>query len=325
MDSTGGSDASAALQRFVDGVPSGSTVVFKAGGTYRMDHGLLLGNRHDLVFEGNGATLRANGSGGTPGDSVFALFFGDARITIRNLTLQGNNPDAGTRNAYHGGAESLAGIYLGGATDITISGVTMRDFYGDCLYIGSNTTGAWSQRITYQDSTCTGPGRHGVAVIAASDVTIQRVRFDRIGFMVVDIEPDSSSEGATGIMIRDNTIGSYGLTNQYVCFIVAAYAGANAAIRDVSLIGNTISGNPSAGYTGRPVGLNVVVDGTIGPRSNFVVRDNTSTITLASTPIRIGNTSGVTVTGNRQPMSSGSLASFPGSSNVTYQGNDTSH
>jgi len=325
VDSTGGSDASAALQRFVDGVPSGSTVVFKAGGTYRMDHGLLLGNRHDLVFEGNGATLRANGSGGTPGDSVFALFFGDARITIRNLTLQGNNPDAGTRNAYHGSAESLAGIYLGGATDITISGVTMRDFYGDCLYVGSNTTGAWSQHITYRDSTCTGAGRHGVAVIAARDVTIQRVRLDRIGFMVVDIEPDRSSEGATGIMIRDNTIGSYGLTNQYVCFIVAAYAGSSGAIRDVSLIGNTISGNPSAGYTGRAVGLNVVVDGNVGPRSGFVIRDNTSTITLASTPIRIGNTSGVTVTGNRQPMSSGSLATFPGSSSVTYQGNDTSH
>ena len=325
VDATGSTDASAALQRFVRGVPDGSTIVFKSGGTYRMDHGLVLGNRHDLVFEGNGATLLANGSGGTLSDSIFALMYGDARIAIRDFTLLGNNPDAGTKDAFHGGAEHLAGVFLGGSTDIEISGVSMRGFYGDCVNIGTNTTDAWSERVIYQDSTCTGAGRHGVAVVAARDVTIRRVRFDQVGMMIIDIEPDRSSEGASGIMIRDNTIGSYGLTDQYVCWVVAAYAGASGApIQGVSLIGNTISGNPSAGYNGRALGLNVVVDGTIGPRSGFIVRDNRSTITVQDPPpIDIGHTDGVTVTGNRQPMSSGSLATFQGSSDVIYQGNDT--
>ena len=56
-----GSDVGDALQRFVDGVPDGSTIVFRSGGTYRMDHGLRLAGRHDLVFEGNGATLQTTG------------------------------------------------------------------------------------------------------------------------------------------------------------------------------------------------------------------------------------------------------------------------
>lgn len=329
VDATGATDASAALQRFVDGVPDGSIIRFAPGGEYRMDHGLVLRRRHDLVFEGNGATLRAQGSARDAMDSVFALMEGDERIAIRDFTLIGNNPDAGTRDAFHGRDEHLHGFYLGGVSDVLIEGITITDFYGDCVYVGTDGDSTWSSNVVFQDSTCTRSGRHGVGYIAGRDITVQRVTFDAIGMWVVDIEPNRPFEGADGFLFRDNTIGTYGLTDQYIVWLVSARAGAEGSVaHDVSIIGNTITGNPASGFDGEPLGLAVYVDGDLGPRSNWVIRDNTSTISMSRTthgaPIYIRDTDGVIVADNRQPMGRGELGRFPGSTNVIYQDNDTS-
>lgn len=328
VDATGLTDASAALQRFVDQVPNGATIEFPADGVYRMDHGLQLWRRHDLVFEGNGATLSAVGSPRRPGDSPFALMFGDERIVVRGFRLEGQNPDAGTQDAFHGGDEHLAGFYLGGVTDVLIEGVTITGFYGDCVYLGSNTSDVWSSRVVFRDSTCTRTGRHGVSVIAARDATIQRVTFDEIGFMIVDIEPDREEDGASSIALLDNTIGTYGLTDEYVSWVLAAYGGADGApVDDVAIIGNSISGVGRTGKDQVALGLSVVADGRVGPRSGFVIRDNTSTRIVTRTdngaPILIRNVTGVEVTGNRQPMSSGELAVFRNATGVVYGANDT--
>lgn len=329
VDATGSQDASAALQRFVDGVPDGSTIRFQAGGTYRMDHGLVLRRRHDLTFEGNGATLQAQGSASEPTDSVFALMEGDERITVRDLTLVGNNPDAGTKDAFHGRNEHLHGFYLGGVSDVLITDVTISGFYGDCVYVGTDGGTTWSRNVVFQDSTCTLSGRHGVGYIAGRDVVVQRVTFDAIGMWVVDIEPNRTSEGAERFLFQDNTVGTYGLTDQYIVWLVSARAGAEGSVaHDVSIIGNTITGNPSSGYDGDPLGLAVYVDGNLGPRSNWVIRDNISTLSMSrnthGAPIYIRDTDGVVVADNRQPMGSGELARFPGSTDVIYQDNDTS-
>ena len=71
-------------------------------------------------------------------------------------------------------------------------------------------------------------------------------RLDRLGLEVVGqrLEPDRAVQGADGVVLRDNAIGTYGLTDQYVCWVLAAKAGAQGApVRDVSVIGNTIYDN----------------------------------------------------------------------------------
>ncbi|MFN8519372.1 MAG: right-handed parallel beta-helix repeat-containing protein [Chloroflexota bacterium] len=327
IDHDGSRDVSSQLQRFVNGVPNNSRIVFRARGVYRLDDGLVLLNRRNLVFDGNGATIRARGSGSRPMDSPFALMHNDQGITIRDFKLVGNNPDAGTARAYHGGAEHLAGVYLGGAKDILIEDVSIRDFYGDCVYIGASGT-TWSRGVTFQDSSCTRTGRHGVGLIAGRDVLIQRVRFDKVGFMVVDIEPDRAVDGAADVVIRKNTVGSYGLTNRYVCWFVAASAGARGAtVRRLTIAGNKVTGVGRAGYDGKAWAISVIIDGRIGPRSSIVIRGNRSSRTVARTdhgaPILIRNASGVTITGNRQPMRSGAFALISGSSNVVNKDNST--
>ena len=308
-----------ALQSFVDGVPNGSTIVFKSGGTYRVSRGLYLSGRHDLVFAGNGATIQATGSATMLVSSPFLVDHGSQRITIRDITLVGNNPDAGTAGAYHAGLENQMGVAIYGSSDVELANVTIKRVYSDCVYIGSDGQN-WSARISMHDSSCTLNGRSGVAILAANGVTLQRDRFDQVSMFIVDIEPDLASEGATNVTLRDSSIGSYGLTNQYTSWVLAAEGATGSTVSGVSVINNTITGNPHAGYDGAPLGLTVTVVNR-GPRTNFAVQDNTSTITVAGPPLQFTGVNGVTVTGNRQPLSSGQLAIFPGSSGVTYANN----
>jgi hypothetical protein len=319
IDSSGGTDVAGALQQFVDGVPDGSTIVFRSGGTYRMGHSLRLSGRRDLVFEGNGATLRATGPGHLVTSSPFLIERDSRRITLRHLTLVGNNAEAGTADTFHPGAENQMGVAIYGSSDIELADVTMRRFYGDCLYIGSGAGQVWSERIRVHDSRCSLIGRSAVTIMAARDVTIERVVFDEIGMFVINLEPDYTYEGATGIVVRDNTIGSYGLTRHYTSWVLSAGGAHGATIRGVSLVGNAITGSASSGHEGKALGLHVEIDGSRGPRLDIVVRDNTSTRTVAGPSVIYRNVTGGAITGNQQPLSTGQLATLPGSSGVTYQ------
>jgi hypothetical protein len=316
IDDTGGSDVSAALQRFIDGVPNGSTIAFPGGGTYRLGTGLRLLNRRNLVFDGNGATLRATGPRGSATSSAFFLRDGNVGITIRDFTLVGNNPDAGTRDAFHLDGQNQMGVLIWSGTDIDIHDVDIRGFWSDCVYIGTNADHEWSDTIRFRDSTCSLNGRNGVTIIAARNVAVERVTFDRIGASIVDMEPNYSHNGATDVMIRDNTIGSYALNDQYTSWILAAVGHTGGTMRRVSVIGNTISGVASAGVGGAPRGLHLRIEDR-GPREDFVIRDNISTRTVAGPAMLFTGIDGLTVTGNVQPLSRGSLAQYTDCTGVT--------
>jgi hypothetical protein len=295
--------------------------MFRSGGTYRVSRGLRLTNRRDLVFDGNGATLRTTGSGSTVNSSPFLLADGNQRIEIREFTLVGSNPNAGTASAYSVANENQMGIAIYGGTDIDIHHVTFRDTYADCIYIGSTGTTIWSQGIRFHDSTCTLTGRNGVTIIAGRNVTIENVTFDRLGKMVVNMEPDYGSQGATDIVIRGNTIGSYSLNNLFTAWALAAEGASGSVMRRVSFVGNTITGTAASGYEGRAMGLHVTVNAR-GPREDFVIRDNVSTRRVAGPSMQFIGVVGVTVTGNTQPLSSGSLARYTGgTTGVTESGN----
>ena len=141
VDSSGGSDGVDALQSFVDGVPDGSTIVFKSGGTYRLSQGSAsCPARHDLVFDGNGATLRATGPG-TDGRASLILVWAGRRSASPSgdFTLVGNNPDAGTVERRPRLASRSGRARLGPPTSRSPTSA-MRDFYGDCVNIGPNST-----------------------------------------------------------------------------------------------------------------------------------------------------------------------------------------
>jgi hypothetical protein len=312
IDATGAANVSDALNAFLASVPDGSTVVFKAGGVYRVQPGLRLYSRKNLVLEGNGATIQNVGWE----RSALAFLDGD-RITVRNLTLLGDNPDAGTAGAYHsGGQEGSASVWLTGASNIEIANVTMSGAWGDCLYVNVGTNNAWSDTVSVHDSTCTLNGRSGVVVNAGSNVTIQRVTFDQIAMYVLNIEPDYPYQGASNIQFLDNTVGTYTVATQWDCLFVAADGLAGTSVNGLTISGNAVAGNPH-GYNGKACGLNS--DITVSRRQNVVFTNNTTSLPVAGPALVFSHIDGLTVTGNVQPLKSGTLASITDSTGVTYR------
>jgi hypothetical protein len=183
------------------------------------------------------------------------------------------------------------------------------------------STGSRSEGVTFRNSTCRLSGRHGVGLIFGSRVRIVDNVFDDIGFDVIDIEPNTSIEGASDVVIRGNRIGSYALDADWDGWLLAACGPKDlgAVIRDVTVTGNTIEGN-RAGWSGQTKALHFKVCGDRGPRSNFVVTNNVAQSAVAGPAMTFTEVDGVTVTGNSQPLSKGTLATFPGSTGVTYDG-----
>jgi hypothetical protein len=294
IDATGAADASAALISFVNSVPDGSTIVFKAGGVYRMDAALKFAHRHNLTFEGNGATLRANG-GTTEASSLFWLGSyggGNSGIVIRDFTLVGNSPTPGV---YQSGSEGAHGILVDSGSAIEITGVTVRGVWGDCLYVGSAASG-----VSFHDATCASNGRNGVTVTSATNLTVQRVAFTKSGYCTFDIEPNVSTESATNIRLLDNTVGTW--TNSFL----SAEGAAGSIVSGLTVSGNSVTG----GSLLTAIGL--------ARRQNVVFTNNRSTVAAWGPVLRFAHIDGLTVTGNVQPLTSGALASITDSTGVTY-------
>ena len=160
IDASGGSDVGGALQRFVDGVPDGSTIVFKSGGTYRVSHGLRLFGRHDLVFAGNGATIQTTG----PGDDIVSSAVpGRAGLAAHHHP----RPQPGRQQPRRGHRERLSPRPREPDGRGHLRGLRRRDRQRQHeallrrlrVHRGQRQHQAWSERIWMHDSSCTLNGR----------------------------------------------------------------------------------------------------------------------------------------------------------------------
>ncbi len=294
VDATGGSDASAALIAFIGSVPDGSTIVFRAGATYRLDAAIKFAHRRNLTLAGNGATLRGHG-GTTEASSLFWLgSYGgvNSGIVIRDFSLVGNSTTPGV---YQGGKEGAHAILVDGGSGIDLSRVTVSGVWGDCLYVGGSADG-----VTFHDATCRSNGRNGVTITSGSNVTVQRVAFDAAGYCTFDIEPNQASEAARSIRFLDNTAGTW--SNSFL----SAEGAAGSVVSGVTVSGNTVTGRSLLTVIG------------LARRQNVVFTNNRSSVAAAGPVLRFAHVDGLTISGNVQPLSSGSLASISDSTGVTY-------
>ncbi len=324
IDATGSTDVSAALNAFIESVPNGSRIVFQAGGTYRLDgRGIVLHDRHHLVLDGNGATLQVTTGGemwlGGPInlDSQRRTSGPSSDIAIRNFTLVGSNTNETTVHN-PGRGENQHGIGIWGASNVEVAGNRISRTYGDGVYVsGNDDTHASADSIWVHDNTIGYAGRNGIALLAATNTLIERNRFDNVGLHVLDIEPDWAYQLVADVTFRANRVGSYGHTDAYIGFLFASNGADGSTVRDVTITGNTVTGNPRAGYDGSPRGLNTYV--TTARQGAITFTDNTSTRAAIGPVLYFANVDGVTVTGNRQPLLSGSLALFSNCTGVVRQ------
>ena len=294
-----------ALNKFIASVPNGSTIVFKAHGRYRSEGILTITGRSNLTFNGNGATIYAttNTSANRRNWNVRASH----GITFESMTVQGANPHPGTYDPNH---EFEHGFWIDGSTGIEISHVTMTHNRGDCVYLGDGSGALpWSSDIWIHDSVCTGNGRMGIAIVAARHVTIERNSFSAIAYHVIDIEPNHQSpvEGASYVMIRSNTVHG-ALKERFVSM------DGWGPIDHVTITANMMSGGALI-IAARPFA------GSGYRISGLVITNNTGTQSEHGSIMDFVANDSLTVTGNRQPISSGSLTSVANSTNVHISGN----
>ncbi len=131
IDPTGQVDVTARLAAFFESAPDGSTIQFPANARYLSNGSLVLTDRRNLTFEGNGATIFA-----TPGtgdrERRHWTVRGGGGITFRNLVVKGANPVAGTSEAaYRSTMEAQHGFDFGGVDGVELDRVTVTDVYGD--------------------------------------------------------------------------------------------------------------------------------------------------------------------------------------------------
>jgi hypothetical protein len=303
VDATGGSDASAALNAFVASVPDGSVIAFKAGGTYRLDSGIRFANRHNLVFEGNGATLRPTGQTDSHGNSAFALWNWNTDIIIRNITIVGQNSRPGVYNSSTN--ENRAGVLIYGGSRIELANVTVLNPWSDYVMIGATVTSSGetpADSVWIHDSTMTGSGRMGIAAVTVTHLLIERVTFDLTAWVVLDIEPNSAAEEVGWVTFRDNAIKRGGSN---LPGFVSARGGTGAwDAHDITITGNRTDGT-----------LATDID-HIARRRNVVFTNNTAARSAAGPVLHLAHIDGLTVGGNVQPLSSGSLAAITDSTGV---------
>jgi parallel beta helix pectate lyase-like protein len=286
VDATGRVDVTTPLHDFLAHVPNGSTVLFRAGGRYRVEGTLRLTDRHDLTFEGNGATIFAT----TKGDRTRSQwrFVRGQRIVFHDLSVRGAHPHAGMYDdAYQAKYEAQHAFEFQGTRDVLLDHVTATDVYGDFVYIGKDLdTRVWSARVTVRYSTFARNGRQGISVTAGRDVRIEHNIITDTRRSTIDLEPNTPSWGADGVVIADNVIGPGRL------MFVAA--GGNGPVNHVQVLRNDLRGHL----------LNVDVVAPNGTRrTDWVVDGNRSDKSANQRVVRLVRVDNVVVRNNRQSLS----------------------
>jgi hypothetical protein len=298
IDATGSSDVSGALMAFIASVPNGSTIVFKAGGTYRVNVALKISGKTNVTFNGNGATIKAVGSGSNENYSLFYFVSyggGNSGIKVRNFSLVGSDPTPGT---FSSGQEGQHGILVDGGTNFEIDHNTFSAAFGDGVEVNSGASG-----VHIHDNTFTNTGRNGLSVIWGNHVEFDHNSLGHMGYMPFDVEPNTSSQPSSFISIHDNATGYWSNA-----FFAVDGSSTGAAIHDISVVNNTSTGKS----------LLTVVVGP-GRKQNVTFSGNHSTVSAGGPVLRFTNVDGLTVMGNSQALSSGALVSTTSCTGVTAQ------
>ncbi|MGH2465012.1 MAG: right-handed parallel beta-helix repeat-containing protein [Candidatus Limnocylindrales bacterium] len=291
VNSSGSADASAALNSFIARVPNGSTIVFRSGGTYRLDRAIRVSGRKNLTFYGNHATLKGNG-GSTEPSSLFWLINGSG-LKIENFAMVGNSTSPGV---YIGGREGAMGVLVDGADNVDISGNTVRSLWGDFVEVNSGASG-----VRIHSNTVVNTGRNAMSVIWGNHVEFDHNTVTRAGYVIFDVEPNNSGEPSSYVTIIDNHTGYY----------TDAWFAVDGSHTGASIHNITVANNVSTGKT-----LLTVVDSG-GRKQDISFTGNRSNVTSSSTALMFKDVDGLKVTGNVQKTSHGAIASFVSCTHVT--------
>lgn len=115
-------------------------------------------------------------------------------VNGNNITLRGDGRIIGDKKTHLGKAgEWGMGINLDKASHIRITGLTVKDCWGDCIYVGGE-----SQYVLIDNCTLDNGRRQGISITSGKDVTIYRCKitnvFGTAPQYAIDVEPNEGDE-----------------------------------------------------------------------------------------------------------------------------------
>ena len=122
-----------------------------------------------------------------------------------NITIKGNGTIIGDKHTHTGKeGEWGMGINLKGAVNATISGLTIKDCWGDCIYVGGN-----SRNVLIEKCKLDHGRRQGISVTKADGVTIRNCTITNVNGTnpqyAIDIEPNKR-DSVDNILIENVTV-----------------------------------------------------------------------------------------------------------------------
>lgn len=312
------------VQAIIDGAPDGTQFTFPADHHYSGSLGIVLTGRTNLEFIGNGAVLDISGTSGATNTSAFKIEANCQDIAIRDFYMHGQNSDG----LFHSGTESQMGVAIYDGHRIEIDRLRVDHIFGDGAFLASKETAPYRQSsdIWIHDSSFDYVGRMGVVPKGVDNLVFRFNTLDHLSLIVFDLEQDYDWEYVDICILSDNVIGSWSLSDyQTNWFLAGAYSIGNpsllAGISNLTVERNTVgapavnSNNPSG-----KGGLATILDKTIRTQ-NIVIRDNTTSSSGSGPVMHFAHCDGITVTGNTQPLSSGSLTTVSDSTSVVTSPN----
>ena len=151
-------------------------------------------------------------------------------------------------------------VDLRGARNVTIRNNTIREPYGDCVYVGSYNGSSPSRSITIERNRLLNPRRCNVAVVCGEKVIISNNFIKKPALYVasIDLEPDrNGSDYVRDILIDNNTFDTSGP------FVMA---GVNNGISNTGL---RITRNQGRAFHLAKIHENAKVTGAIISRNRF--------------------------------------------------------
>jgi hypothetical protein len=203
-------DATADLLNWIASVPDNVKLVFRENSCYNIDRGLIIADRHGILFEGNGATFRLF----SPGHSGRGnwTFVGGGNITLRNMTASGAHPDAGPhRDAWDKTKAWQHGYRFKGVQGGLLENVQAYDVYGDFVNLEGDvrlrSPGEPTRNVTVRNSRFERNGRMGVSITNAQNVVIENNFIGDVRWSAIDLELNHDLESGRDILILNNRFG----------------------------------------------------------------------------------------------------------------------
>ncbi|MGQ0743255.1 MAG: right-handed parallel beta-helix repeat-containing protein [Acidimicrobiales bacterium] len=289
-------DTTGVLTRLLDQAPDGrpgqpTRIRLAAGGCYLLNGTLRLADRRHLLIDGQGAILRWPDAGGGRGRRHWRLV-GGRDLAFANLTVEGPHPNPGT---YVAELDNQHGFAVLGVAGFSMDRVTVRNVYGDFVYLGSNK-GPQKGRVgaadvVIVDSNFAGSGRQGITLSWVDRLRIESNRFAGVARTLFDDEATDIAGGGRDVVVRDNDIGDFGHHGYLIH--------GKGTQRNVRIEANRFTGEVinvwvkslnAGGKTKRRV-----------RRTNVALIANVSDTPAAAPVIDIDRTDGVIVRDNHQP------------------------